>query len=151
MKNGQKKANFGHKKLFLHTSYIYNFYIKIFTYHQELLKLGFSSLFCPAPSNMYAIHRQLLRPETLINITMTMDKILKESILPKINEINSEIGLSKQAAGIIELFSRPYCPNQNALLSRNIIQLKHLTFLQGKVEGPIETDTSLINFLRISF
>lgn len=85
---------------------------------------------------MYGIHRKILEtPHTLLNITRTYDKILKEHILPKINEINTEIGLSKQAAGIIELFSRPYCPNQNALLSKNIIQLRHLKFLQGKVEG----------------
>jgi hypothetical protein len=63
-----------------------------------------------------------------MKIIKVVDKILKTNILPKIEALNPKMGLSKQAPGIIYLFSNMYCPRKDGLLK---IKLKHIKFLQG--------------------
>jgi len=86
-------------------------------------------VFFPVPWNHYAIHRKLLEvPESLRKISKCVETILKTKFLPKIKKLNASMGLSKQAPGILHLFSKIYCSKHGRLWN---ISLKHLNFLQG--------------------
>ena len=94
-----------------------------------MLTLDCGFMFFPVPWNHYAIHRDLLEaPESVRNITNVVDKILKTNMLPKIKELNPRMGLSKQAPGILQLFSKIYSPDHRRLFN---VSLRNLNFLQG--------------------